>query len=59
MFGTEFALGDTVIVDRSPKLPHIGMVVDTDDCFLKIVRDGESVIYPAVYYPPECSILEG
>ena len=60
MFRTEFRMGDEVIVDRQGhKSPHIGMIADTDDCWLKLVRNGERVIYPALYYPPHCTVISG
>lgn len=53
-FGTSFRLGDAVRVDRAPKSPHIGIISGTEDCFLKLLRDGETVVYPAVYDPQDC-----
>jgi hypothetical protein len=57
MFGTAFTLGCEVMVERDGKTPHVGMVVGTDDCFLKLKLDHHDVVCMFDYYPPECQII--
>jgi len=58
-FGTHFTIGDTVIYDRAKhdyrpgRATWVGMIVGNDDVYIRIMRDGESVPYPACFYPPQ------
>ena len=49
--GTDFKIGDTIKQDRSPKRSHIGMLAATEDGHLKMIHDGDSHIYAALYNP--------
>jgi hypothetical protein len=57
-FGTEFRLGSEVLVNRDPKSPHVGTVVGTEHCFLKLVLNGDNQEYPACYDPEVCQIIQ-